>query len=422
MALNQNNISISTHTNKSLPFEPDDWVTQKIDPLRYEKIFNIYRFYKKFNLEKLGFITTELINQDSELFLKIKKYVKTYSEEWTLSMIKDATLFHLTLFEKLYSMNLALKSSSLQNIFFDYTKPVFSDLTTLSVRDEETLLPLSINDQSLQSVVNKILLVTELIKQNNYLKMRQLLQESNEFILNKKISEIFSKNNFLKNAFENSIKLHTMQLSAKKSFVDQCEYLYDLVLNIKVLPTQIDCSLKDDLLLDNSTSNRNQKQKFVQKIIQNERPDTVLDINTKSGWGAFLAEREGAKVIATGTDESSIDNLYQKAKTQNLKILSLLMPFSNISQNVSCDLVLCLEDLDSIISKQNMTLNDVFKTFCSVTKKTLVLEFANKNDQNEVNSNSYTIDTTINFGLQYFKTVEILDSHPDVSKLLVFKK
>ena len=97
------------------------------------------------------------------------------------------------------------------------------------------------------------------------------------------------------------------------------------------------------------------------------------------------------------------------------------MPFSSLSKNVSCDLVLCPE-INNIVSKQNMKLDDIFKILCNVTKKTLVLEFANKKEQNEVNNNLYTIDITINFGLQYFKTVEILDAHMDSNKLLVFKK
>ncbi|MFA6991533.1 MAG: hypothetical protein WC192_05800, partial [Candidatus Babeliales bacterium] len=129
--MNPNNIPISKSINKSLPFELDDWLTKKIDPAKRDHTTNTYQFYKKFNLEELGFIKAELITQNSELLLRIKKHVVTYPNEWTMSMIRDATLFHLNLFEKLYSLNLALKSSSLQNIFFDNTKPKFSYITTL---------------------------------------------------------------------------------------------------------------------------------------------------------------------------------------------------------------------------------------------------------------------------------------------------
>jgi hypothetical protein len=187
------------------------------------------------------------------------------------------------------------------------------------------------------------------------------------------------------------------------------------------LPSKTDPVFKDYSLAF-SSSDLNQKQKLVQQILQTERPNTVLDINTKSGYGALLAEREGAKVIATEADESLIDNLYHKAKAQNLNILSLFMPFSSMSQNVSCDLVLCLDDLDTIASTQKMKLADIFKTFCSVSKKTLILEFTNTQNQSDLNSSKYTLDTTINFELQYFKTVNVLDSHPNDSKLLVFKK
>lgn len=419
--MNINNNSISKHINKNLPLELDDWLIKKIDPDKKDRLTNVYHFYKKFNLEELGFIKAELINQNNDLFLKIKKYIVSYPNEWTMSMIKDATLFHLTLFEKLYSLNLALKSSSLQNIFFDGPKPKFSDLTTLTMRDEETLLPLSMNDTGLKYTVNKLLLIIELIKLNDYSTIRQILEEPNKFILNKKIHSIISKNKSLLSAWQTSEKVHTTQLSYKKSFVDQCEYLYNLVFNISTFSDKNSYISKDNTLLFNNISNWNQKQKNIYQIITNERPNTVLDIHAGFGWNSFLAEHEGANVIATDTDELAIDNIYQESKNKNLKILSLFIPFSSMSKNISCDLVFCPE-VPEIISKYNMKLNEVFKILSNVTKKTLALDFANKKEQDELNSSTYPIDITINHGLQYFKTVEVLGAHTDSNKMLVFKK
>jgi hypothetical protein len=410
--LNQNNIYAQKRAYKNTCFEPVDWITKKIDYSKRDSISNVYQFYKKFNLEELGFISAELTTQDSELFLKIKKHTLTYPNEWTMSMIKDAALFHLNLFEKLYSLNLALKSTSLQNIFFDNTRPKFSDLTTLTMRDEETLLPLSINEGSLKNTVNTMLSVIKLLEQNDYSAMRQILQESNDFILNKKIHAIFSKNKSLHDSWEESKKFHYFQLSIKKSFVDQCEYLYNLVLNTNILPNKNAYILKDGLLLFNNISSWNQKQKSIYHVITTEHPRTILDINARSGWNSFLAAHEGANVIATDTDEFAIDNLYQEAKKQNLKILSLLMPFSSMSKNISCDLVLCPE-VNNLILKQNMQMCDIFKILCRVTNKTLVLE---------VDNSMNAVDMATKYGLQYFNTVDILNSHPDDNKLLVFKK
>ena len=157
-------------------------------------------------------------------------------------------------------------------------------------------------------------------------------------------------------------------------------------------------------------------------MCSSDLPKTVLDINAGAGWNSFLAAREGASVIATDADELAIDNIYKESKNQNLKILSLFMPFSSMSKNIACDLVFCSEVHD-IISKYNMQLDDVFKILSNITKQTLVLDFANKKEQDKLNSSAYPIDITINYGLQYFKTVEILDTHTDNNnKLLVFKK
>lgn len=424
--MNQNNIIYSKHSNNRLYFDFDDYFITKVDISKQEKFTNIYHFYKKFELEKLGFIKAELVNQDSGMFLKIKKLINSHPHEWTMSMLQDATLFHLKLFEKLYSLNLALKSSSLENITFDFTKPIFSDLTTLSMRDEETLMPLSINEGELKNVVHKILLVIELIQQKKYGIIRQILQESRYFILRKKMIDIFLQNPGLKASWEESVVLHSAKISAKKSFVEQCEYLYDLAASINTL-TEDKLNYHVDKNFDlSSTLDLENKQKNIHKIITTHFPETILNISVGSEWISFMAEKERARVISIGTNEYASDIVYRTSKINNLNILSLVMPFSSISTRTSCSMVFALGVLHKLVFEQNMQLDYIFKTLAAVAKNTLILDFVNIPTQAQNISieikNNYNIDVIMKCGLKYFNSAKLMDSGVQADKLLVFEK
>jgi hypothetical protein len=411
-------------------FDYEYWNIQYVDKSKQEKFNNIYHFYKKFNLEKIGFIKAELANQDEKMFLKIKKYTRSYPNEWTMSMLKDATLFHLKLFEKLYSLNLALKSSSLQNISFEHTKPIFLDLTTLSMRDEETLLPLSLNEGDLQQVVQKILLVTELFKQKKYQTVRQILEENRRFELRKKINIIFQKNPGIKKNWEEAIITHNNNLGTKNSFIEQCEYLYHLTNSINIFPENKIIPLyknknSEDFDLNNM-SEWTEKQKNIYNLITNYSPKTLLDIGANVGCISCLAEGEGAKVISTDNNESAIDFLYLKAKKYNLKILPLAIPFTSISARLSCDMVLALGILDNLVFTDNIQLEYILKTLATATKKILILEFIYPIIKNQKLSssekNTYNIDYIAKTGLKYFQNIQIISSYPQTCKLLIFEK
>ena len=51
----------------------ENWEIRKIDPIKKDYIANVYHFYKKFNLEEVGFIKAELATQNCDLIFKNKK-------------------------------------------------------------------------------------------------------------------------------------------------------------------------------------------------------------------------------------------------------------------------------------------------------------------------------------------------------------
>jgi SAM-dependent methyltransferase len=204
------------------------------------------------------------------------------------------------------------------------------------------------------------------------------------------------------------------------------------------------------------------KQKAVAKIIDSEKPDTMLDIGANTGWFSILAARRGIKVIATDVDESSIDTLYLYSKQNHLQILPLLISFNNMTRQivgVDCsdseyndrnfksaplylpaterlksDMVLCLGLLHHLVLGEGLSWADVLGILSELTKKTLVLEYVDLQDKliqgepsffkniGKYSVNTYNIEAVMGATNRYFNSCEVLDSHPETRKLLICRK
>jgi SAM-dependent methyltransferase len=210
-----------------------------------------------------------------------------------------------------------------------------------------------------------------------------------------------------------------------------------------------DYSFLDEDFSFDETSLWKSKQKSVYQVLREVKPKTVLDLGANTGWYSFLAAKFGAQVVATDSDESSLELLYDIIMMQNVNITPLLIPFNRMMFNrnylyenverpeerLKSDVVLCLALLHHLIIGSGFLIEDVLKTLYDVTSKTLVLEFIDLNDfiirkcpvvfQNlyRTNSKNYSLDLIINNGKKLFGNLSILESNPsETRKLLVFTK
>jgi precorrin-6B methylase 2 len=204
------------------------------------------------------------------------------------------------------------------------------------------------------------------------------------------------------------------------------------------------------------------KQKNVYAVLNTRKPKTVLDIGANTGWFSLLAEKMGATVIATDIDESSIDSLYLFAKENKLKILPLLVSFDDLNKEIygnidkdpiyinrdfkhiplyiagtkrfKSDMVLCLGLFHHLVLGMGKPMDQIFDILSMMTNKTLVLEFIDLEDdviKNEpsffrslsnYSKDNYNIPQIIKTGNKHYDKVEIMDSHPNTRKLLIFEK
>ena len=72
-------------------------------------------------------------------------------------------------------------------------------------------------------------------------------------------------------------------------------------------------------------SDQSAKRAFVAECLAQSAPRTVLDIGANTGTYSLLAAQSGARVIAIDTDESSIELLHRRARTDRADIQALVV-------------------------------------------------------------------------------------------------
>jgi len=249
-------------------------------------------------------------------------------------------------------------------------------------------------------------------------------------------------------------------------FVKFCKYLLEVVETMAVAPTQSAYASyyeekKENFHIANQSKWKD-KQKSVHTVLERIKPKRVLDIGSNTGWFSTLAESMGAQVIAADIDESSVDVLYRYAKINKLKIIPLLLSFDGINREIygvvdkkpvyegrdfqstplymaatkrlKSDIVLVLGLIHHLVLGEGRELDDIFDILSQLTVKTLVLEFIGLDDAmikgepsffknlGRYTEDSYSLETVVNAGKKQFKSVEIMNSHPDTRKVLVFSR
>ena len=196
--------------------------------------------------------------------------------------------------------------------------------------------------------------------------------------------------------------------------------------------------------------------KNVFKIIKTYRPKSVLDLGCNTGWFSFLAEKNGASVIAIDNDEACVDKIYLYTRKNNLNILPLVMSFEDldkqkygISKNeneknkilflppaarLQSDMVMCLALSHHLVLGNNISIKKIFKNLSLLTKKFLIFEFVDLNDSliqkeknffkniNKYNKLNYNLKVFNKIALTNFKSFKIFNSNSVTRKILLYIK
>lgn len=471
-------------------------IKRTINPSYYHFAKEIYHIYKNKNLNKIGIVNTELDVKSENLFHD--KHVISYPYEWSAEMYKDAVLFHLELFIELDKYGLTLKDALPSNILFDFTQPIFVDFLSLikkeNISNEKWLTDGTSFKDRCFAVVEKMLIpfmILPLIAMHNknYFQAREMLSKRScnmgksspqlidvfkKNIINRpgsakqyiksKIKLLLRRNNhaYLDNLY---IFLTSYKDKQEPCFIKYIQKLYNILKNLDVTPPSSGYASYYKEKKENydffNINTWGEKQKNVYEILNKEKPETVIDVGSNTGWFSFLAENIGANVIAMDIEEDCVNKIYLEAKDKNRRILPLLISFNDLSKeyygnndespeyagrdfkNIPLflapinrfkgDIVMCLGLIHHLVLGLNYSFDFIFETIIKMTKNSFIAEFISIEDKliisepsffkniNLYDKENYNLDIFISAGSKYFKEVSIYHSHPETRKILHFK-
>lgn len=492
-------IWLAGYDNNGKVYIDGNHIVRELYPEHIKDALQIFELYKKNNLEQIGIVQTDIHTGNQKLIHK--KHLISYPFEWTANMYKDAVLFHLNLLLKLDHYELTLKDALPNNIVFEFCKPIFVDFLSIiqksNLEHESWLMNGKSYTEPSFAVFDVMFIPFMLVPfmamaEKKYDLSRRMLSEQacncgggaprwkdvysgsllkyglwSTALIKHLIKKLLMRHSDLPVCPRQPSRLFRLLSSKQEStFIDFCSQLMQFIAAVDVTPPKsgyvsyYDAKGEKFDLSDQSCWQ--DKQKAVAKIIDSEKPDTMLDIGANTGWFSILAARQGIKVIATDVDESSIDTLYLYSKQNHLQILTLLISFNNMTRQIfgmdcndpeysdrnfkaaplylpaterlKSDIVLCLGLLHHLVLGEGNRICNIFKVLSELTRKTLIIEYVDLDDELIVNEPSffkrlsdykrdtYNIRVFIDQGKRYFTSVETVASHPNTRTILLFNK
>jgi SAM-dependent methyltransferase len=144
------------------------------------------------------------------------------------------------------------------------------------------------------------------------------------------------------------------------------------------------------------TTDHDEKQEFVNQVLQRCGPGEVLDIGANTGTYALIGASMGAKIVALDSDAAALEMLWRRAFNENRPIATLV---ANIARPTPAagwrnreqlslldrltgkfDLVLMLAVIHHLILREQLPLRHIGELCASLTRRWLLLEWVPASD------------------------------------------
>jgi hypothetical protein len=350
----------------------------------------------------------------------------SYPNEWCAAMLKDAALGMLDLAMELTRHNLALKDAHPWNVLFDGCKPVFVDLTSIVPLGENATWP--VYDEFCRFCYYPLILMC-----HGRERVARSLMAEYEGVLRSDLSVLprrFALSPFaFRKVIDRVLKpLRLIKRSDRRS--SQLLFFERLEQDVKRMSVPRYNGRASESLRDSSqtsTAQTSAARQVLHGILSDLRPESVLDIDSLGGQHSKQAARLGGEVVYFGTDQATVTELYQSARTEGLKMLPLMMDFIKPTPSIGysshytvaaterfkCDMVLALSIIERLVFDRYLSFDLIAEGISSFSKRWAVVEFVPPEHLADSRKSTdgfrwYTLENLVDALRKYFPGVEVI--------------
>lgn len=389
--------------------------------------------------------------------------VRSYCMEWSAEMLKESALLTLEICQKGLEHGAILQDAYPWNVLWNGTTPVFVDVGSLRPVEEEGqfiwsayqqfcnffLFPLYLYAAGLHEVVRPLL--QDYLRGISFATCSALLsggyklthpQTWTRLELPRRVSSLAQK-------LELDKKMQKTTHPPERLAAMRSGFFKGLVRDVSKIrlpkPTTTWVNYYEDWPSWDDSSNWHQKHRALADLLDEHRPNTVVDLACNEGWYAMLAAHRGSRVVAIDFDEGCVTRLYDRASQQRLDVLPLVMnllnptpafgwklvQFPSALARIQGEMVFALALIHHLVLTNWQSFERVVELLECFTTRWLVLEFVPLDDEKSQvllshfqreSFDWYTLENLQSVVSRYFSAQRLLESHPAGRTLILCEK
>lgn len=298
----------------------------------------------------------------------------SYPIEWSPTMFRDAALVYLRLVERLLPLGLTLKDVHPWNLLFDFSRPVYVDLTSVTPLDRGLPAPEKVA--------------------RYYLRPLLLMQRGGERIARCLLLDYEAVQ-------ERDLALLDVDVAQElRAAIGSRGRFRSLLGSLRRRPPTHDAALPNEwrrivealrLPDDTHASRGGDAPEALAATIRQLRPASILLLHDDGGRLSSLAASTGSAVVVFDEESRAVTSLYRRARETGAHILPLTVDFSRptpsigfsshysiaASDRLRCDLLVARgKALDALVGKRSLRPDQLAEGFAQFTRRWLVLEVA----------------------------------------------
>jgi hypothetical protein len=300
----------------------------------------------------------------------------SYPIEWSPTMFRDAALVYLRLIERLLPLGLTLKDVHPWNLLFDFSRPVYVDLTSVTALDNGLPAPEKVARYYLRPL---------LLMERGGERIARCLLLDYEAVQDRDLALL-------------GVDTGTQELHAAIGSRGRLRSKLD---SLRRRPATRDAALPSEWrriveamrLPDATHASRGEDAtpEALRETIRQLRPASILLLRDEGGSLSSLAASAGSAVVVLDEESRAVTTLYRRTRETGAHILPLTVDFSRptpsvgfsnhysiaASDRLQCDLLVARRTaVDALVGKRSLRPDQLAEGFAQFTRRWLVLETA----------------------------------------------